>query len=431
MHIKKILLTTACVLVLAGCGLTPEEMAQIQAQRSEQGNSQVAEMGHDGKTPRTIPMERILPVLPRGYSARLPHRLLKPQGVVEVASAPVEEAKPVPAAPAPVAVADIQEVPLSITPPAMSMPVTQEVPTLSAEPVIEKPATTPALAVSAMSSASPVQAKLDSAPDFVPERPISLTSAGYTPAPKPEPTMPPVEPQGLPAQAVEAEMPVSSPALPVVAEVKKASVVWRELSDYNPDNFGSETEDVSPEPQAPVVPQGRKYNKNVTVYLPDDDSVGSDYPAPIIVSSAGKSGIDNSDLTPVTLVPPPVMSEPERMQQLFFSHASAAIDLQDKKHLQRVAQGLKNNPQQITVVGHASTRVDNVTDPVEKKMINFRMAQRRADAVTGEMKKSGVQPDWVEAVSKGDEEPNPNPGHLTQEAADRRVDVFVSQADRK
>ena len=102
--------------------------------------------------------------------------------------------------------------------------------------------------------------------------------------------------------------------------------------------------------------------------------------------------------------------------------ASAAIGAADKKELHDIA---KQNIQSVTVVGHASRRVDGVTDPVRRKMINFQMAQKRADAVVRELKKAGANPSWVQAVSQGDDTPNPDPGAMSQEDADRRAEVYV------
>jgi outer membrane protein OmpA-like peptidoglycan-associated protein len=59
-------------------------------------------------------------------------------------------------------------------------------------------------------------------------------------------------------------------------------------------------------------------------------------------------------------------------------------------------------------------------------MINFKMAQKRANAVTSELIRAGVTPDWVVASSAGDEQPNPHRHGKTQEAADRRAEVYLS-----
>ena len=119
------------------------------------------------------------------------------------------------------------------------------------------------------------------------------------------------------------------------------------------------------------------------------------------------------------------------VQQIYFLHGSSNLTAGEKKALHSVAKGVSQNATAgvaVTVVGHASTRVDGVSDPLRRKMINFEMAQKRANAVTNELNRAGLNPAWVQAVSKGDEEPNPAPGGRSQEAADRRVDVYVNGA---
>jgi outer membrane protein OmpA-like peptidoglycan-associated protein len=108
-------------------------------------------------------------------------------------------------------------------------------------------------------------------------------------------------------------------------------------------------------------------------------------------------------------------------KQLFFKHGSAHILPKDKSAIKQIA---KKPAKDYTVIGHASARVDNVTDPVRKKMVNFKMAQKRANSVMQELKKAGVKPDVVTAISKGDEEPAADLHGKSQEAADRRVDLY-------
>ncbi|HYD17831.1 MAG TPA: OmpA family protein [Patescibacteria group bacterium] len=116
------------------------------------------------------------------------------------------------------------------------------------------------------------------------------------------------------------------------------------------------------------------------------------------------------------------------VQEIYFSHGSSRIGSNDRAQLQQFADSIKGseNAVALTVVGHASTRVDGVTDPIRRKEINFEMAQKRANAVTGILKQSGVTPAWIEAISRGDEEPNMNPGDKSQEAADRRAELYMN-----
>ena len=131
--------------------------------------------------------------------------------------------------------------------------------------------------------------------------------------------------------------------------------------------------------------------------------------------------------------PAPVVSEAmpanygQKIDQLYFAHGSARIGAHDSKHLAVVAnKAMRRQNPNLTVVGHASHRVNTTDDPVRKKEINFEMAQKRANAVTNALTRQGIDPGWVMAVSKGDEEPNMHRGKRSQEAADRRVEVFVN-----
>lgn len=154
-----------------------------------------------------------------------------------------------------------------------------------------------------------------------------------------------------------------------------------------------------------------KYNDSVTIFPLDGET-----PAALPKKSRKKkleSGVSG-----------------EMVERVFFAHGSAKISTVDRRSLHELAESLVHTtPDQyhLSVVGHASKRVNNVTDPMKKRMINFAVAQKRANAVTSEMRKAGVKPNWVIVSARGDEEPNPNPGDKSQEAADRRVEVYLDQ----
>jgi outer membrane protein OmpA-like peptidoglycan-associated protein len=119
----------------------------------------------------------------------------------------------------------------------------------------------------------------------------------------------------------------------------------------------------------------------------------------------------------------------ELVQQVFFAHGSAVVGKGDRKNIHELAQSLVHNKKgdyKIDIVGHASHRVNHIHDPIQKKMINFKMAQKRANAVANELLKAGVSPGWVVASSMGDEQPNPRRNGKSQEAADRRAEVYLS-----
>ncbi len=114
-------------------------------------------------------------------------------------------------------------------------------------------------------------------------------------------------------------------------------------------------------------------------------------------------------------------------EQIFFAYGSARVGTGDRARLRKLAANLNQQERayRLNIVGHASKRVDHVKDPLRKKMINFEMAQQRASAVTQALRDAGAEPDWVMATSRGDNDPNPNPGMQLQEAADRRAEVYV------
>ena len=154
--------------------------------------------------------------------------------------------------------------------------------------------------------------------------------------------------------------------------------------------------------------------ESVTVYPVEQDDAGV-MPHHVI---------EENGMEPVTSEP---MSYGDRVDQIYFAHGSARIGARDHKHLAVVVKkALRRQNPNLTVVGHASHRVNTTDDPVRKKEINFEMAQKRANAVTNALTQQGVDPGWVMAVSKGDDEPNPHRGKRSQEAADRRVEVFVN-----
>lgn len=117
-----------------------------------------------------------------------------------------------------------------------------------------------------------------------------------------------------------------------------------------------------------------------------------------------------------------------RVNETFFNHGSARLGSIDKQKINAVAKDISvQDPAPfVTVVGHASTRVDGSADSGRREEINFGIAQKRAVAVSEALGAAGVEPARITAVSKGDAEPNANPGGRSQEAADRRVEIFVS-----
>jgi len=153
--------------------------------------------------------------------------------------------------------------------------------------------------------------------------------------------------------------------------------------------------------------------------VPDDDDLSDEY-KDMLYDSEDYQVVD--DVSKV---------DGDIEEQLFFSHGSAKISDADKSKIKSLSKDLSDidGEYKLNVVGHASHRVDTTSDPKQKKLINFKMAKERADSVSKELKKNGIASNTILAVSKGDDDPNPNPGDKSQEDADRRVDIYLDDED--
>ncbi len=116
----------------------------------------------------------------------------------------------------------------------------------------------------------------------------------------------------------------------------------------------------------------------------------------------------------------------EVAEQVFFGHGSSKVR-GGSKELRLFAEDVINSDQRykVSVVGHASQRVEGNISRSQKTAINYKIAEDRAHAVKNELRRAGIDTGLVVAVSKGDEEPNPYPGDLKQEDSDRRVDIYL------
>lgn len=116
-------------------------------------------------------------------------------------------------------------------------------------------------------------------------------------------------------------------------------------------------------------------------------------------------------------------------ETIFFNHGSARLGSGDKTALKNLANEVTGDSvYMVQVIGHASNRVAPGIDPVKQSSINLQMSMLRAQAVATQLYKDGLEPELVEAAGRGDTQPNHNPpGGMSQEAANRRVEVFVSR----
>lgn len=192
------------------------------------------------------------------------------------------------------------------------------------------------------------------------------------------------------------------------------NLVWHQIGNYNASSPGlSNGDEGQPMPLSPSSSREApaehivQYNRSVDVYPVNGDE------APYTQLKSIGNAAANGDLA----------------QQIFFAHGSAQVGRIDNRNLRELAQSLvhQGGEYKLDIIGHASKRVNGVKDPIEKKMINFKMAQKRANAVADKLLKAGAAPDWIIATSLGDEQPNKHRNGKSQEAADRRAEVYLSK----
>ncbi len=110
--------------------------------------------------------------------------------------------------------------------------------------------------------------------------------------------------------------------------------------------------------------------------------------------------------------------------QLFFGHGSSRLSAEDKTYIKELADSLQSSYLPLRIVGHASTRVE-LKDPFKARLVNLQMSEKRAAAVYKEFKKHGIAAERLHMTAHGDSVPNLTIDGLTEEAADRRVEILV------
>lgn len=113
-----------------------------------------------------------------------------------------------------------------------------------------------------------------------------------------------------------------------------------------------------------------------------------------------------------------------RVGRIGFAHGSAALDGGDRRALAELAdmQARLDRPVAITVIGHASRRV-NTDEAGEARARNRRMAERRATAVAGELAANGIADGRITATSAGAETPRYSEVTAAAEGGNRRATV--------
>ncbi len=105
---------------------------------------------------------------------------------------------------------------------------------------------------------------------------------------------------------------------------------------------------------------------------------------------------------------------PDNLSKVHFRHGSARLGPDARQLADQMRRGATGR---IVVDGHASERAE-VSDPVERSIVNLEMSMDRALAVSSALIRSGVPAEAIETRAFGDTRPI-----AAEEAANRRVEV--------
>jgi outer membrane protein OmpA-like peptidoglycan-associated protein len=107
-----------------------------------------------------------------------------------------------------------------------------------------------------------------------------------------------------------------------------------------------------------------------------------------------------------------------------FGHGSARLGSADTRMIQQVAQQARQTGLYVRVVGHSSSRTQEL-DPVTHSLVNFEISAARANAVVDALIQAGVpaQQIFIEAV--GDTQPVAPESMPSLEAQNRRAEIFL------
>ena len=109
---------------------------------------------------------------------------------------------------------------------------------------------------------------------------------------------------------------------------------------------------------------------------------------------------------------------------ILFDNGSARLKTSDRRVLRQVVAHHKQNGGTLRVVGHASSRTQNL-DPVRHQLVNFKISAARADAVLKQLVRYGTRPSNLVVASVSDTIPKYFESMPSGEAGNRRAEIFI------
>lgn len=114
----------------------------------------------------------------------------------------------------------------------------------------------------------------------------------------------------------------------------------------------------------------------------------------------------------------------EQVATIQFAHSSSRLDARDRAILRQVAAIQSQSGGNLVVVGHASSRTQQL-DKVAHEVANLKMSMARANAVANALIDSGVSRDRVTVEAVSDGRPMYSESMPTGEAGNRRAEVYL------
>lgn len=258
--------------------------------------------------------------------------------------------------------------------------------------------------------------------------PVGLQPPAYVAAPQPVPPGGEFMTPELPEDRDVGTPVYDSAPMPLMSG-NTSGLQWNEIGTYNGELPAAATYQApvmqAPAYQQPALPSV-SYGDSVRVFPLDAADAAAPYITPSYATTSGYQVAPSSGIGLSSAIS--AQTYGQIVQRIYFGDGSTSVKLADKKLLKDLARAINRtqNDVRVTVVGHSSKPATG-GDQVGKKMANFTIAQKRAEAVTAQLRGGGLSSGKIQTVSKGDDEPNMNSGGMRQEDADRRVEVYVSE----
>jgi outer membrane protein OmpA-like peptidoglycan-associated protein len=199
------------------------------------------------------------------------------------------------------------------------------------------------------------------------------------------------------------ETPANAPAAPAVAQ-----------------QIGAVTTQAPQVSQAPAtaVPAPRQIPASSIVSTPPAAAPAQPMPAP--------SASDT--MAQVVVTPPPQAPQPPPRSELaaviYFADGSDDLNANDRAVLRDIVALSRERNARVRVIGHASARTRTV-DPIEHRVVNLEISQRRADAVANSLISMGLPRERVRVEAQADAQPIYHEFMPTGEAGNRRAEIFL------